>query len=66
VLNGAVQEKDAALQTALQEVEALKAAVREKDSALLGLEQTCGGLRDEVTVLKTHVEGKYDLLRPCS
>jgi hypothetical protein len=38
----------------------LKAAVRDKDSALLGLEQTCGGLRNEVVGLKTHIEGKYN------
>jgi chromosome segregation ATPase len=58
--DGAVQEKDATLQTARQEIEALKATVHDKDSALLGLEQTCGGLRDEVVGLKTHIEGKYD------
>jgi chromosome segregation ATPase len=60
VLNGAVQERDTALQTARQEIEALKATIRDKDGALLRLEQTCGGLRDEVVGLKTHIEGKCD------
>jgi hypothetical protein len=59
-LNGAVRERDAALESAHQEIEALKATIRDKDSALLGLEQTCGGLRDEVVGLKTHIEGKCD------
>jgi hypothetical protein len=57
-LQGAVQKKDAALESARQEVEALKAAIRDKDNAFLGLERTCGGLRDEVVGLQTHVEGK--------
>jgi predicted nucleic acid-binding Zn-ribbon protein len=59
-LNGAVQEKDVALQTARQEIEALKAMISDKDSALLGLERTCGGLCNEVVGLQTHIEGKYD------
>jgi chromosome segregation ATPase len=57
-LNGAVQEKDAALQTARQEIEALRAAVRDKDGALRELERTCGGLRNKVVGLQTHTEGK--------
>jgi chromosome segregation ATPase len=60
MLKGAVQEKDAALEAARQEIEALKATVSNKDSALLGLERTCGGLRDEVVGLQTHIEGKCD------
>jgi chromosome segregation ATPase len=59
-LNGAVQEKDAALESAHQEIEALKATISDKDSALLGLERTCGGLRNEVVGLQTHIEGEYD------
>jgi uncharacterized protein YoxC len=59
-LKGAVQEKDAALEAARQEIEALKATVSNKDSALRGLERTCGGLRDEVVGLQTHIEGKCD------
>jgi hypothetical protein len=59
-LKGAVQEKDAALESARQEIEALKAAISDKDSAFLGLERTCGGLRDEVVGLQTHIEGKCD------
>jgi hypothetical protein len=35
-LKGAVQEKDAALESARQEIEALKATISDKDSALLG------------------------------
>jgi chromosome segregation ATPase len=60
VLNGAVQEKDTALQTARQEIEVLKATIHDKDNALLGLEQTCEGLSDEVVGLKTHIEGECD------
>jgi uncharacterized protein (DUF3084 family) len=59
VLNRAVQEKDAALQTARQEIEALRATVRDRDDALQGLERTCGGLHNEVVGLQTHTEGKY-------
>jgi chromosome segregation ATPase len=59
-LKGAVQEKDAALEAARQEIEALKATIGDKDSALRGLERTCGGLRDEVMGLQTHIEGKCD------
>jgi hypothetical protein len=59
VLSGAVQEKDAALQTARQEIEALRVTVRDRDDALQGLERTCGGLRDEVVGLQTHTEGEY-------
>jgi predicted nucleic acid-binding Zn-ribbon protein len=51
MLKGAVQGKDAALESAWQEIEALKATISEKDSALLGLERTCGGLRNEVVGL---------------
>jgi chromosome segregation ATPase len=58
-LNGAIQEKDAALQTARQEIEALRATVRDRDDALQGLERTCEGLRDEVVGLQTHTKGKY-------
>jgi hypothetical protein len=58
-LNGAVQEKDAALQIARQEIEALRATVRDRDDALQGLERTCGGLCDEVIGLQTHTKGKY-------
>jgi predicted nucleic acid-binding Zn-ribbon protein len=59
-LIGAIQEKDAALESARQEIEALKATISDKDSALLGLERTCGGLRNEVVGLQTHIEGKCD------
>jgi chromosome segregation ATPase len=59
-LKGAVQEKDAALESARQEIEALKVTISDKDSALLGLERTCGGLRNEVVGLQTHIEGKCD------
>jgi chromosome segregation ATPase len=58
-LNGIVQEKDAALQTARQEIEALRATIRDRDDALQGLERTCGRLHDEVVGLQTHTEGKY-------
>jgi chromosome segregation ATPase len=58
-LSGAVQEKDAALLNARQEIETLRAAVRDRDDALQGLEMMCGGLRDEVVDLQTHTEGKY-------
>jgi predicted nucleic acid-binding Zn-ribbon protein len=47
-LKGAIQEKDAALEFARQEIEALKATISDKDNALLGLERTCGGLRNKV------------------
>jgi hypothetical protein len=50
-LSGAIQEKDAALLNACQEIEMLRAAVRDRDDALQGLERTCGGLRDEVVGL---------------
>jgi predicted nucleic acid-binding Zn-ribbon protein len=50
-LKGATQEKDTALEAARQEIEALKATISDKDSALLGLERTCGGLRNEVVGL---------------
>jgi chromosome segregation ATPase len=59
-LKGAVQEKDAVLESARQEIEALKATIGDKDSALLGLERTCGRLRNEVVGLQTHIEGKCD------
>jgi chromosome segregation ATPase len=59
-LNGAVQEKDVALESTRQEIEALKATISDKDSTLLGLERTCGGLRNEVVGLQTHIEGKCD------
>jgi chromosome segregation ATPase len=59
VLNGAVQEKDAALQTARQEIEALRATVRDRDDSLQGLKRMCEGLHDEVMGLQTHTEGKY-------
>jgi archaellum component FlaC len=60
MLKGAIQEKDAALESARQEIEALKATISDKDNALLGLERTCGGLRNEVVGLQTHIEGKCD------
>jgi hypothetical protein len=50
-LSGAVQEKDAALLTAHQEIKTLRATVHDRDDALQGLERTCGGLRDEVVCL---------------
>jgi chromosome segregation ATPase len=58
-LNGAIQEKDAALLSARQEIETLRASVHDKDGALQPLERTCGGLRDEIVGLQTHTEGKY-------
>jgi predicted nucleic acid-binding Zn-ribbon protein len=58
-LNGAVQEKDATLQTAHQEIEALRVTICDRDDALQGLKRTCGGLRDEVVGLQTHTKGKY-------
>jgi chromosome segregation ATPase len=57
-LNGAIQEKDVALQTTRQEIEALRATICDRDGALQELEKTCGGLRDEVVGLRTHTEGK--------
>jgi predicted nucleic acid-binding Zn-ribbon protein len=59
-LKGVVQEKDVALESARQEIEALKATISDNDSALLGLERTCGGLRNEVVGLQTHIKGKCD------
>jgi chromosome segregation ATPase len=59
-LKGAIQEKDVALESARQEIEALKETIGDKDNALQGLERTCGGLRNEVMGLQTHIEGKCD------
>jgi chromosome segregation ATPase len=60
MLKGAVEEKDAALESARQEIEALKVTIGDKDNAFLRLERTCGGLRDEIVGLQTHIEGKCD------
>jgi chromosome segregation ATPase len=57
-LSGAVQEKDEALSNARQEIEMLRAAIRDRDGALQALEKTCGGLCDEVMGWQTHSEGK--------
>jgi prefoldin subunit 5 len=58
-LSGAVQERDEALSKARQEIETLRAAIRDKDGALQALERTCGGLRDEVVGWQTHSKGKF-------
>jgi hypothetical protein len=39
---------DAALLNARQEIETLRATVRNRDGALQALERTCGGLHDEI------------------
>jgi hypothetical protein len=59
VLSEAVQEKDVALSSARQEIEMLRAAIRDRDGALQALERTCGGLHDEIVGLQTHSKGKY-------
>jgi chromosome segregation ATPase len=48
MLSRAVQERDEALLNARQEIETLRAAVRDRDGALQALERTCRGLHDEV------------------
>jgi hypothetical protein len=42
-----------------QEIETLRAAIRDRDGALQALEKTCGGLHDEVVGWQTHSEGKF-------
>jgi chromosome segregation ATPase len=59
MLSGAVQERDKALSNARQEIETLRAAIRDRDGSLQTLEKTCGGLRDEVMGWQTHSEGKF-------
>jgi hypothetical protein len=53
-----VRERDEALSGAGREVEALKAALHDRDEALRASEKTCRELRDEVVGWQTHSEGK--------
>jgi prefoldin subunit 5 len=57
-LKGTVRERDKALSGTGREIEALRAAVHDKDEALQALEKACGELRDEVMGWQTHAEGK--------
>jgi hypothetical protein len=47
-LKGMVRGRDEALSGAGQEIEALRAAVHDKDEALRASEKACGELHDEV------------------
>jgi hypothetical protein len=58
MLSGTVRERDEALSGAGQEVEALRAALHDRDEALRASEKMCGELRDEVVGWQTHSEGK--------
>jgi hypothetical protein len=59
MLTGTVRERDDALSGAGWEVEALRAALPDRDKALRASEKTCGELRDEVMGWQTHSEGKH-------
>jgi chromosome segregation ATPase len=56
-LSGTVRERDKALSGADREVEALRAALHDRDEALRASKKTCGELRDEVVGWQTHSEG---------
>jgi hypothetical protein len=57
-LKGMVRERDEALSGTDQEIEALRAAVHDKDEDLRASEKACGELSDEVMGWQTHAEGK--------
>jgi hypothetical protein len=57
-LSGMVRERDEALSGAGWEVEALRAALHDRDEALRASEKTCRELHDEVMGWQTHSEGK--------
>jgi chromosome segregation ATPase len=57
-LKGTVRERDEVLLGTGREIEALRAAVHDKDEALRASEKACGELRDEVEGWQTHAKGK--------
>jgi chromosome segregation ATPase len=57
-LKGMVRERDEALSSTGREIEALRAAVHDKDEALRASEKACGELRDEVMGWQTHSKCK--------